>query len=150
MQLSKSTGHEGHDNGELSLTVRAVSDQLDRVNEFVGRFLSEQDCSMKTLMQFELCVEEIFVNIVSYAYGGSIPGDAQIRVSREGDEIRLVFIDSGKPYDPLAKPDPDTTLSADVRPIGGLGIFLVKKNMDQVLYRYEDGKNILTLIKKIG
>ena len=130
------------------LKIEANNDNLDAVNEFVDAFLEAHDCPMKTQMQIDLCVEEVFVNIASYAYGDGT-GDAEIHISAEDGVVTLTFIDAGTTYDPLKKADPDTTLSAQERQIGGLGIFLVKKTMDAVSYRYEDGKNVLTMCKKI-
>ena len=112
---------------------------------------------MKLIMQINLAVEEIYVNRAHYAYGQNdsngriIPdtgtGPAQIILEADDSRILLTFIDEGIKYDPLKKEDPDITLSAEDREIGGLGIFMVKKIMDDVSYRYEDGKNILTLTK---
>ena len=131
------------------LKIEAKKENLDQVNDFVDSFLEAHDCPMKLQMQIDLCVEEVFVNIASYAYGtGS--GEAEIRISEDNGVITLTFIDEGIPYDPLAKADPDTTLSAQERQIGGLGIFLVKKTMDTVSYRHEGGKNVLTMSKKIS
>ena len=105
---------------------------------------------MKSQMQIDLAVEEIFVNIAKYAYmpdrGRAI---VRVEVSDEPIQVRITFIDHGKPYDPLAKDDPDISLSADDRPIGGLGIFMAKQSMDDIKYEYKDGSNILTLIKNI-
>ena len=131
-----------------SLTVAATVDNLDRVTAFVDAFLEEQDCPMKTQMQIDLCVEEIFVNIAHYAYPDK-DGEAQVLISETDGIVELTFIDSGIPYDPLKKEDPDITLSSQERQIGGLGVFLVKKNMDTVTYRYENSQNILTMTKAI-
>ena len=97
-----------------------------------------------------ICVEEIFVNIAHYAYGGK-SGEAVINLDIEQNPkcCRVTFQDRGVPYNPLAKADPDITLSAEERQIGGLGIYMVKQSMDHVEYRYEDGCNILTIEKKI-
>lgn len=130
------------------LNVPAKDDQLDRVTAFADEFLEALDCPLKTQMQIDLSIEEIFVNIAHYAYAGK-EGDAEIRMAEADGVVTFTFIDSGVPYDPLKKPDPDVSLSAEDRQIGGLGIFLVKKNMDSVSYRYEDGKNMLTVTKKI-
>ena len=129
-----------------TLTVEATREAFAQVNEFVDSFLEAHDCPLKAQMQIDLCVEEVFVNIASYAYGDTT-GTAQIDLCGKNGEVTLVFSDEGQPYDPLAKDDPDITLDAQSRQIGGLGIFLVKKNMDEVRYRYENGKNILTLHK---
>ncbi|MBQ6019101.1 MAG: SpoIIE family protein phosphatase [Clostridia bacterium] len=132
---------------ENKLTVDAEKENLDEVIGFVDSCLEKIDCPPKAQMQIDLAVEEIFVNIASYAYGDET-GKAEISVQVSGNEITIVFADSGILYNPLEKEDPDTTLSADEREIGGLGVFLVKKNMDDVSYDWVDGKNILT-VKKI-
>ena len=130
------------------LTVQAQVEHLDQVMAFVDAQLEQMDCSMKAQMQIDVAVEEIFVNIASYAYAPET-GKATIRIERDGNGrgVTVEFEDSGVPFDPLAKPDPDVTLSAEERKIGGLGIYMVKKSMDQVQYRHENGKNILTLRK---
>ena len=101
-------------------------------------------------MQIELAVEEVFINIASYAY---LPGKGNATVRVEVTEnpvsVTITFIDRGVPYDPLAKDDPDVTASAENRAIGGLGVFMVKKTMDDVAYEYRDGQNILTLKKNL-
>ena len=131
------------------LTVEATKENLIAVNEFVETNLEKIDCPMKIMMQICVAVEEIYINIASYAYGEGT-GQAEILLDTDTKgQGALTFMDSGVPYNPLAREDPDITLSAEERGIGGLGIFMVKKSMDDVKYRYEDGKNILTLIKKI-
>ncbi len=132
------------------LELEAKTDNLDQVLEFVDSTLEEVECSIKTQTQIDIAVEEIFVNIAHYAYNNVI-GNATILVEMNTDPltISITFIDNGTPYDPLAKADPDVTLSAEEREIGGLGIFMVKKTMDDIKYEYKDGKNILTLRKEI-
>lgn len=131
------------------LDVEATIDNLDTVTGFINRALEEFDCPVKTQMQIELAVEEIYVNIANYAYSPEV-GRAKVRVEVSDDPLRvtITFIDHGTPYDPLAKEDPDVTLSAEERQIGGLGIFLTKQTMDDVEYEYKDGQNILTIKKK--
>lgn len=132
------------------ITIEARTENLDDVIAFVGGELENLNCGMKQQMQIELSVEEIFVNIAHYAYTPEI-GTVTIHVDTDdSNTVILTFIDSGVPYNPLAKTDPDITLSAEERQIGGLGIFMVKKNMDDVIYEYKDGQNILTLKKKLG
>ena len=131
------------------ITVKAADEKLDNVIAFVTGELEAYDCPMKTQMQIEVAVEELFVNIAHYAYSPET-GDATIQVDiSDRREAAITFIDSGTPYDPLAKPDPDVTLSAEERQIGGLGIYMVKKSMDDVRYEYKEGKNILTIVKKL-
>ncbi|MBQ6442057.1 MAG: SpoIIE family protein phosphatase [Lachnospiraceae bacterium] len=129
------------------LRIEAKVDNLAAVQDFVGAFLEEKGCGMKTQLTIDVAVEEIFVNIASYAYGDSV-GDALIRVEEAEGGAAITFIDSGVPYDPLAKEDPDITLSAAERQIGGLGIFMVKKSMDDMRYERRDNHNILTIVKK--
>ena len=131
------------------MLIKATRENLAKVNEAVEDFLADKPISFKTRTQIDLAVEEIYINIASYAYPDS-EGNAEIILSENNGEVVMTFIDEGVPYDPLAKPDPDTTLSASERQIGGLGIFLVKKIMDSVTYKYEDGKNILTISKKLA
>ena len=133
------------------ITVDAEVKNLDMVFDFIHAQLDEADCPMKAAMQIDLAVDEIFANISNYAYNPDV-GKAKIICAVENNPLRveISFEDNGIPYNPLEKDDPDITLSADERQIGGLGIFLVKKNVDTVEYRYEDGKNILTIKKEIG
>ena len=140
------------DNRILSreLVLDALPDNLPRVQSFVTELLEEAACPMKVLMQIDVIVEEVFVNIAHYAYGER-RGKAAVRVEVSGGPAvaTITFTDRGMPYDPLAKEDPDVTLPADKREIGGLGIFMTKKMMDEVHYEYRDGRNILTLKKKL-
>nr|WP_297763791.1 ATP-binding protein [uncultured Butyrivibrio sp.] len=132
------------------LEVQATKENLLEVSAFVEGYLEKLDCPMKTMMQISVAVEEIYINIASYAYGDSI-GMAEILIDHDQalNSVSITFKDSGVPYDPLAKEDPDITLSAEERAVGGLGIFMVKKSMDDMKYKYEDGKNVLTIVKKL-
>ena len=132
------------------LTLDATIDNLDDVLAFVDGELEKLDCPMKTQMQIDVAVEELFVNIAHYAYTPKI-GLATVRFDAvlEPKAAAITFVDRGVPYDPLAKPDPDVTLSAEERQIGGLGIYMVKKSMDDMKYEYRDGQNILTIVKKL-
>ncbi|MCR5746790.1 MAG: ATP-binding protein [Lachnospiraceae bacterium] len=137
---------------EQVLNIAATIDNLTKVLEVLDGFLEANDCNMKAQIQLDVAVEEIYVNIAHYAYGVEGGGDAELHF--ETDEIngkkavKITFIDSGVYYDPLAKEDPDITLSASERPVGGLGIFMVKKSMDDIVYERKDDKNIL-VIKKV-
>ena len=126
------------------LVVEAATDKLDEVLGFIDSYLEEWECPMKTQTQIDIAVEEIFVNIAHYAYGDSV-GSARIAIARKGDDAQITFTDSGTPYNPLERPDPDVTLSAEERQVGGLGIYIVKKSMDSVSYEYADGHNVLTI-----
>jgi anti-sigma regulatory factor (Ser/Thr protein kinase) len=128
------------------LTVSADIANLDDVLAFA----EEAACNLppKSRNQLALAVEEIFVNIANYAYENG--GEAQIVVDEQGDKLSLSFIDCGIPYNPLIKEDPDVTLSAEQRQIGGLGIFMVKKLTDGCEYMYKDGRNIFTIYKNVN
>ncbi len=131
-----------------NLSVPAKLEYLDEVTDFVFGVLG--DCEMKTELQIRLAVEEVFVNISSYAYTPG-EGEAEIECGYLTDPRRFCirFRDSGKPFDPTAKEDADTSEDALLSRVGGLGILLVKKNMDSVRYAYENGKNTLSIEKRI-
>ncbi len=126
--------------------------ELDKLNEFLEVQAEHAGCPMRTLMKIQVSAEEIFTNIASYAYPDG-QGSAEIVseiTEEDGVPVMTVrFSDSGEPFDPLAMPDPDITAPAEDRDIGGLGIFMVKETMDNVEYRYENGRNILTISKKL-
>ncbi len=131
-------------------TFPAAPEHLGAVLAFITEELEKADCSMKVCMQVQMAAEEIFVNIAHYAYH-PVSGSAEVRCEVGGEPPRVVlqFMDGGKPFDPLKKPDADTALSTEAREIGGLGILMVKKTMDAVRYAYQDGKNILTIEKEL-
>ena len=129
-------------------TFEAKVENLDQALAFVDECLEPLGASMKAQMQIDVAVEELFVNVASYAYAPET-GQVTIRVEPEDAAVAITLVDRGTPYDPLAKADPDVTLSAEDRQIGGLGIFMVKKSMDGMEYRREDGCNILTIRKKL-
>lgn len=136
--------------GYREITVDATVENLITVNDFVDELLAGTDCPMNAKFKIDLVVEEIFVNIANYAYGET-GGKAVVQgcIDENPRRLTLRFVDEGVPYDPLKKDPPDLTLSPEKREIGGLGIFLVKSNVDEVTYQYEKGKNILTIMKKI-
>ena len=132
------------------IKLKASLDNMDDVLRFVEDELDRVGSTERLRIQMDVAVEEVFVNIASYAYGES-SGDATVIVDFDEDPkaIRVTFIDSGIPYNPLEKEDPDITLSSEERQIGGLGIYMVKKSMDDMLYEYKDGQNILTIVKRM-
>ena len=132
------------------LTVAATVENIEAVTNFVNEQLEAYDCPMKAQMQIDIAIDELFGNIAHYAYNPEI-GKATVRVEVIEDPlaVTITFIDNGVPYDPLAKADPDTTLSAEEREIGGLGIYMVKKSMDDITYEYRDGQNILAIKKNL-
>lgn len=130
------------------ITVDANRDSIPTVSAFVEGELEKLGCPFKELAQINIAVDELFCNIASYAYPDS-KGQASVTVEApEPQMVSVTFEDGGVPYNPLEKPDPDITLSAEERKIGGLGILIVKKTMDSMDYKYEDEKNILTIVKK--
>jgi len=133
------------------MTITATIDNLDQVLDFINAALEEMLCPPRTQIQIDIAVEEIFVNIANYAYQDH-EGEASIIFEVQKEEpvsVLITFIDSGIPYDPLKKADPDITLSAEEREIGGLGIYMVKKSMDNVSYQYRNGQNVLTIEKHL-
>ena len=131
------------------LNIEALVENLDKVLAFVDEEIDKLECSVKIHTQIDVAVEELFVNIAHYAYKPETgPATVRVEVEKDPPAISITFIDHGVPYDPLAKADPDVTLPAEQREIGGLGIFMTKKLMDDVVYEYKDGSNILRLIKK--
>ena len=131
-------------------TFPAKTESLTDILGFVEETLESFECSMKIQMAVCVAIEEVFVNVAHYAYGGG-EGDMTLGIGFDSESRNITFrmSDKGVPFDPLKKPDPDITLSAEEREIGGLGIFITKKTMDTVEYAYENGENILTMIKKI-
>ena len=132
------------------LTIQATVENIEAVTDFVNEQLEALACPMKAQMQIAIAIDELFGNIAHYAYDPAV-GEATVRVEVVDEPLSVIitFIDQGVPYDPLSAADPDTTLSAEERTAGGLGIFRVKKSMDEIAYRYENGRNILTIRKML-
>lgn len=132
------------------LTLEAKVENLDTVTDFVNEQLELYDCPMKTQMQIDVAIDELFSNIAYYAYNPDVgPATVRVEVAENPLSVIITFIDNGVPYDPLSKDDPDITLSAEERGIGGLGIFMVKKTMDDITYEYKNGQNILKIKKHL-
>ena len=136
----------------MELTVPADDKQLETVLDFIHKQLPP-DCETDLMYKIDVAAEEIFVNIAHYGYKDKLPegqtGTVWLTCTFENDLLCMIFRDKGIPFNPLARPDPDITLSAQDRSIGGLGIFLTKKYMDSIEYRYEGDENILTMKKMI-
>lgn len=132
------------------LTVNATVENIEIVTDFVNEQLEALSCPMKAQMQIDIAIDELFGNIANYAYDPEV-GPATVRVEVVDTPLSVVitFIDHGVPYDPLKQEDPDTTRAAEEREIGGLGIYIVKKSMDEISYEYKDGRNILRIRKNI-
>ena len=133
----------------MELKVKAKDESMQAVNDFIHSLLPS-DCDDMLLNQIDLAVEEIFVNIAHYSGAEEAEISADFHMSGDGSGfLTVVFKDGGKPFNPLDRADPDLSLSAEERNIGGLGIFLTKKFMDSVEYEFVNGMNCLTIVKKI-
>lgn len=132
------------------LTAAATVENIDTVTAFVNEQLEALECPVKAMMQIDIAIDELFGNIAHYAYHPET-GSATVRVevAEEPLAVIITFIDHGIPYDPLAAEDPDTTLSAEERSVGGLGVYMVKKSMDEITYEYKNGQNILKIKKNL-
>lgn len=133
------------------LTIDASLENIEKVTAFVNEQLESLDCPVKAQMQIDIAIDELFGNIAHYAYDPETgPATIRVEVQEEPLSVVITFIDNGVPYDPLAREDPDTSLSAEERQIGGLGIYMVKKSMDEITYAYQNGQNILTIKKSLN
>lgn len=134
----------------MERTYPAKDENLDEVLEFVETMLKDTGLLQKEILQVMVAIEEAFVNIAHYAYRDS---DGKVKfiidLDKSGKSALFCFKDSGIPFNPLDRPDPDVNLPSQAREIGGLGIYMIRKIMDDVSYRYENGENILTMIKNI-
>lgn len=125
--------------------------EVPRLAEFIDQACESVGLDMGTAMQLNLAAEEAVVNVMNYAYPPGTKGDIEVSTLIADGIFTLTIKDSGAPFDPTAKADADTTLSAEERPIGGLGIHLVRQLMDSLSYeRTDDGKNILTMSKRVA
>jgi anti-sigma regulatory factor (Ser/Thr protein kinase) len=138
------------DNISRSLTLPNEVEQLSQLAPFVWSFAEEAHLGEQSTMQLDLALDEAVTNVVLYAYPKGVKGDVTVDAKREGDTLEVVLTDSGTPFDPTIQDEPDVTLSADERPIGGLGIFLIRQMMDEISYHRENGKNILVLRKSLA
>lgn len=131
--------------------VEAKLENFDDLLADIEGLLEDTGCPADFLYQINICFEEIYVNIANYAYING-DGDGMVRILLEITEkpykVFMKFRDTGIPYNPLEREDPDITLSAEERQIGGLGVFFVKNMMDEVLYEYENGENVLSFMKE--
>lgn len=133
-----------------SITLTNNVEEVQRLNLFVDEVCEQAGADMALSMQLNLALEEAVVNVINYAYASGTTGQVRVEARCEGGSLTFVISDSGVPFDPTAAAEADTTLSAEERPIGGLGIFLVRQIMDVVTYERIDNRNVLTLTKQIG
>ena len=134
---------------QRSLTLPNDINTIPQLNEFIDAVCEELEIDMALAMSLNLAMEEAVVNVMDYAYPVGTEGEVDIEAIADETRLRFVISDSGKPFDPTAKEEVDTTLSAEERPIGGLGIHLIRQLMDDISYERKDGKNILRLSKNI-
>ena len=132
------------------LTIDATVENIERVTAFVDEQLEQLNCPLKAQMQIDIAIDELFGNIAHYAYNPKTgPATVRVDVLQEPLSVVVTFIDNGIAYDPLAREDPDVTLTTEEWEIGGLGVYMVKKSMDEISYEYKDGQNILRIKEKI-
>jgi len=130
-------------------TYPAKTEELEKVLEFINEKLEEAGAGMKEQMQIAVAVEELFVNVAHYAYDAGSDGPCEVTAGVDDSGMFIIKLkDLGRPFDPLAKADPDVTLSAEDRQIGGLGIFMVKKFMDMITYAREGNRNVVIIGKR--
>ena len=133
-----------------SITLTNNVQDVPLLATFVEEVCEQAGFDASVTMQMNLAMEEAVVNVMNYAYPSGTQGDIMIDALMGNGKLQFVISDNGPPFDPTAEADADTTLSAEERPIGGLGIFLVRQLMDDINYEYKDDKNILTLSKEMG
>jgi anti-sigma regulatory factor (Ser/Thr protein kinase) len=134
-----------------TFTLEAAPENFAAAQKQVRAFLEPCSCSMRTLLELDMLVEEIFINIANYAYpNGTVTAAIDLALNDNNDTLTITFRDKGIPYNPLERTSPDITSPASARQIGGLGIFLVQKYSDQLSYSYEGGENRLTLHKVLS
>ena len=134
---------------QRSLTLPNDINTIPQLNEFIDTVCEELEIDMALAMSLNLAMEEAVVNVMDYAYPAGTEGEVNIEAIADETQLHFIISDSGKPFDPTAKEEVDTTLSAEERPIGGLGIHLIRQLMDDISYERKDDKNILRLSKNI-
>ena len=134
---------------QRSLTLPNDIETIPRLNEFIDTAAEETDLDPSLTMSLNLALEEAVVNVMNYAYPPGQAGTVDIEMVVSDTSLVFVISDAGRPFDPTQAAEADTTLSADERPIGGLGIYLVRHLMDDIRYERLDDRNVLTLTKRI-
>ena len=133
------------------LSIDATIENIGAVTDFINGELEVLNCPGQIQRQIDVAVDELFGNIAQYAYNPDVgPATVRVEVTEDPLAVIITFVDHGVPYDPLSRQDPDIHLSAEEREIGGLGVFLVKKTMDDVTYEYKNGQNILRICKRLA
>ena len=134
---------------QRSITIANDVEEVPRMSQFIEEFCEETGLDMSVTMRLNLAIEEAVVNVIHYAYPPGTVGDVAIEAKAGSHFITFVVRDSGVPFDPTARGEVDTTLCVEERPIGGLGIHLVRQIMDEICYERLDGQNVLTISKRI-
>ncbi|MBQ3878300.1 MAG: ATP-binding protein [Prevotella sp.] len=132
-----------------SLTLPNDVEAVPQLHEFIEEVAEAAQLDASLTMSLNLAIEEAVVNVMNYAYPPGTQGTINLFATTDDHCLTMIISDTGTPFDPTAKEEVDTTLSAEDRPIGGLGIHLIRQIMDTVEYEYVDGKNVLTLKKTI-
>jgi len=132
------------------LRVPAELSQLALIFEFCIKFADAHQIGEDKRFALEVCLEEIVTNVMKYAYPPGTIGPVEISLTLEADTLQIQVLDEGAPFDPTSAPEVDTTLPLEQRPIGGLGLHMVRKMMDAVHYRREGERNLLTMISKVA
>lgn len=132
----------------VKLEVTAKMENYERCAAFIEEQLEKAGFDSKNTIKVVTACEEIIVNVMNYAYS-DMEGNLVIAFDDNADSIKIIFIDNGKPFNPFDEPDVDITKTVEERDIGGLGILMVKKLMDDVQYEYKDNQNVLTIMKKL-
>ena len=148
--IRRMKGENGEESGAHKLTLPATLKNIAAATKFMNDVLDSAGCSASVKKQLDVALDELMSNVARYAYA---PGTGDITVSVEilEDPKRAVIAlsDYGEPYNPLKNVDPDVTLPAEDREIGGLGVFIVKETMDDVTYEYREKQNIITIVKNL-
>ncbi len=137
-------GSEAH-----KITLPAVVDSIEKVTEFINDRLQKKNVPQKIQTQIDVVIDELMSNVTKFAYRDGKTGNISVELELNDDEVTMTFRDSGIPFNPLEQADPDVDAPLEKRKIGGLGLFLVRKTMDKLNYVYENGQNVLTVIKKL-
>ena len=133
------------------ITFIAKFENLDEIREFVGEKARQVGFSDKEIYSIQLAADEASTNIIEYAYAGVEDGEIEIDCSTADGGLKIVMRDQGKPFDPSSVPEPNVKADLSERKIGGLGIYLMRKLMDEVFYEtLAGGGNVLTMVKRVG
>ncbi len=132
-----------------TITLTNRIDELTRISSFLEECADRWGISMPVTMSLNLVLEEAFTNVVQYAYSDNNEHEIELVIEKKDNELEIILIDDGKHYDPTEQKEPDINLAAEDRPIGGLGIFLIKKTMDKVHYYRKEDKNHLVMVKRV-